>query len=126
MSSFSIALDRTVPDYRIRPDGRLALSRNADTVRDRLFLAYSLQTGDWYLDNRMGLPWYPVNNSDAASILGGTMSDGEVQARLRRRALVDPEVASVQSLEMARTSARHVRTTISVTLDTGESIQVEV
>lgn len=127
MSSWAIALDRAVPDYRILANGKLAIARADDCVRDRLFLglSYQCQTsdmpGDWYLDVTEGLPHYGVDG-----ILGGHMSDAEVTARIRRGILQDPEVRSLQSMDLIKSAYRAINVNAVVTLETGQSIKVEV
>lgn len=124
MATFSIALDRAIPDFRISK-GRLVLSHGADCARDRLFLGLSMNTGDWYLDQADGLPWYP-DETEAPSILGGSMSDAEVAARIRRRTLQDPEIRAVNSLNISRVGARDTLVTIEAKTTQGDSLTVEI
>lgn len=115
--SFSVALDRSVPDLRI-VGGKLTLSSGAQAVRDRLFVALSTSTGEWYLNTTEGLP-YP-------DIMGGKMSLAEVSARIRRRILDDPEVARIDSLSISQNAQRHVSVQCEVLTNAGESAYIEV
>ena len=115
--TFSLALDRSVPDLRI-VGGKLTLSSGAQSVRDRLFTALSTSTGEWYLNTADGLPY--------GQILGGKMSLAEVSARVRKVILDDPEVARIDSLSVSQSATRHVSVQCDVLTSAGESVYVEV
>lgn len=116
--AFSIALDRRVPDAHIDPSGRLRLVTGAGAVRDRLFVALSTQLGEWFLDERDGVPY--------DQILGGKLTQSEVSAILRRRILLDPEVSRIDSLQVTQNAARQVSVTAEVQTTAGDSIYIEV
>lgn len=108
------------PDFGVR-DGRLVLSLGEDATRDRLFTSLSTQLGEWYLNNRDGVPYY-----GDSGILGGKLSEAEVAAILRRRILLDPAVDRIESMEIAESALRHLVVQATVLLKSGQLLALEV
>lgn len=123
--TFSIQLDRSAgpPDFRIR-GGRLVLSHESDAARDRLFMRLRTQVGTWVFDTDLGVNWY-----NAGGVLGGKMSQAEVEAVLRRAILSDPEAGHIESMTVtAKGRAVSVAATVVLALASGasETVTLEV
>lgn len=103
--AFSFLLRRdgiNQPDYQIR-NGRIVLSTREDAARDRIFTRLSINRGEWYLDQDIGIPYL-----GADAILGGKKSEAEVGAIIRREILLVDQVDRINSLEITQDPFRHV------------------
>lgn len=103
--AFSFLLRRdglNQPDYQIR-NGRIVLSAREDAARDRIFTRLSINRGEWYLDQDIGIPYLGPD-----AILGGKKSEAEVSAIIRREILLVDQVDRINMLEITQDPFRHV------------------
>lgn len=74
--------------------------------------------GEWMLDTDAGLDWF-------GEVLGLGITDGQVEAEVRRVLDGTPGIASVYSVTMTRTAGlRSISIAVQATTDTGELLEL--
>ena len=121
--TFSLALDLSsgIPDFRI-VRGQLVRGYESDAARDRLFMRLSTQLGEWVYNTDDGVPYY-----GSGGILGGKMSQAEVEAIIRRAILSDPEADRIEAMSItSKGRAVRVDATVVIKLASGSSETINI
>jgi hypothetical protein len=96
MSEFSFTL--IDDDYQVGEGGRIRLASAIKTVKDRILTRLQTELGEWFLDNRVGVPWYTT--SSQRGILGSKMQSDEISAILRRQILDVDGVVRIETFDI--------------------------
>lgn len=96
MSEFSFSLVND--DYQVGEGGRIQLASPIKTVKDRILTRLQTELGEWYLDNRVGVPWYTTTTQ--RGILGSKMQSDEISAILRRQILDVDGVVRIETFNI--------------------------
>lgn len=96
MSEFSFALLNN--DYQIGDGGRIQIASAIKTVKDRILTRLKTELGEWYLNNRVGVPWYTTTAQ--RGILGSKMQADEISAILRRQILTVDGVVRIETFDI--------------------------
>lgn len=89
----------------------------AESVGQKLRVRLGLTRGDWFLDRRVGVPYY--------TDVMGKQPAGAAEALLRRVIATCPGVAALLSFAFARGADRRATVTFSARATTGEVVTVE-
>lgn len=101
--------------------GGLALTNdaNGETVEQRLRVRLRLFAGEWFLDNRLGVPYYSL-------ILVKQPDLGAVESALRSVLLETPGVASLLTYNQRfDAEARALSVEFSVRTDSGDTLDLQ-
>ena len=112
----AMAIDANNPvigDIYIGPDGKTRLTASlSEEVQQNLWLRFQFFLGEWFLDQRAGVPWFQ-------QILGIKNSDANVSQILQRVITTCPGVATLTSFALNR-SGRTAAPTFACTLNNGQ------
>lgn len=111
-----LALDPVTGDLVISARGLRLTATGAEALAQKLRARLSLFKGEWFLDTRVGVPYY--------TDVFGQRSHSAVEALLRRVILTCPGVTSLERFAMTATSPRAVSITFSARSTTGEIVQI--
>lgn len=89
----------------------------AESVGQKLRLRLGLRKGEWFLDTRVGVPWY-------TDILGRQPPRAR-EAVLRRVIVTSPGVRALESFALTVNADRSARLSFSVRATSGETITVQ-
>ena len=96
-SPFGLALDPETHDLYLRPDNSLAIARDAQAIGEHVKQRLKMFAGEWFLDNRLGLPWLPRDGQFA--IFDRPYNAGASEALIKAEILNTPGVVSVEAFE---------------------------
>lgn len=122
MSDLAIVLDvdeenPIASDLRL-VDGQIVLVTKREAIRQDLQIRLRWFKGEWFLDFRLGVPWFQ-------DLLGQPVTDELVERVLRRVILTTPGVVAITRFILTRDNAER-EATIDFTVSTtegGESLE---
>lgn len=110
-------LEPTTGDLWVSADGTVALtSAYLEDVRQRLMIRLQLFAGEWFLNTRIGVPYY-------RDVLVKVPNYTVIRALIRGRILTDVDVVAVPRLEMSL-SGRTLSVDFDATLRDGSTLSV--
>ena len=121
MSDLGIVLDvddenPVANDLRL-VDGQLVLVTGTESIRQDLMVRLRWFKGEWFLDARVGVPWFQ-------SILGHKAADATIERVLRRVIQTTPGIEAVEALSFALDPEdRELSITFRARATTGEPIE---
>lgn len=114
----SIYVDSVTGDVELDEHKRLRMVDDNDACKQRLRLRLGTRLGEWFVDNRFGVPWMELMEKGVDEQL--------IENEIRKALLADEEVLRVDSLLISRQPNRALHIDFEVTLHGGERIAEEV
>lgn len=97
---------------------RLRLTtRGEEALAQKLRVRLSLAQGDWFMDQRVGVPYY--------TDIMGKQPTGAAEALLRRVIMTCPGVAALEAFSLTRGADRRARLSFAVRSVTGDIVTID-
>lgn len=111
----SFAIDPETKDLVFDRRGRLQMVSGMEARKQRLRLRLGTQTGEWFLDSRLGVPWMELAEK-------GTSRES-LRAEMMKAIMADEEVERIENLQIGRiTSDRHLTIEFTARLRNGDRL----
>jgi hypothetical protein len=107
----------TSGDLDLVSRGLRLTTQGAEALAQKLRVRLSLAQGDWFLDTRVGVPYY--------TDVMGKQPAGAAEALLRGVIMTCPGVAALESFTLTRNTDRRARLSFAVRSVTGDIVTID-